>query len=57
MNDNVLPYVMVGVFPEAAVDAGNPGWYSVLLHRRLFDVCLSCEERMDQKFNRSDFPV
>lgn len=57
MNDNVLPYVMVGIFPEAAVDAGNPGWYSVLLHRRLFDVCLSCEERMDQKFNRSDFPV
>ncbi len=54
MNDNVLPGVMVDIFIKAAVDVVNPDWYCVLLHHCLFDVCLSCEERMDQNFNSSD---
>lgn len=54
MDDNVLPDVVVDIFIKAAVDAGKPGWCCVLLHHCLFDVHLSCEERMDQNFNRGD---
>lgn len=51
MNDDVLPSVMVDIFAKAAPDAGDPGWSLVQLHRYLFDVCRSCEERMDHGIN------
>lgn len=57
INDNVLPCIMVNVSPKAAGNAGNPGWCSNKLHSCLFDECLSCKERTDHNFNRSDFSV